>query len=275
MGTPKGGYFSAAGEKVPSVTTILSRFKDSGGLMFWAYKTGREHEAATWKNRICKWALKLIDLDLPWTKLIGTPKIAAMKLGTWEPEPECERLYDVSAKAAESGTLAHDAIEWFIKAQADHPVRQDGPRAEVYAWPDDIEPTTLTHAKNAYEQFQLWFHQNNIEILETETGSMSETYKFGGTLDGLGKNAAGDYVLLDWKTSNAIYADYLLQLAAYAILLEENFGIVVKEYHIVRVAKESADFNHASFKDLEHEKRTFLAMRELYDMVAVTAKRVR
>lgn len=35
-------YQDSAGNKVPSVTTIIGRFKDSGPLLYWANKVGRE-----------------------------------------------------------------------------------------------------------------------------------------------------------------------------------------------------------------------------------------
>lgn len=41
-GRPKGGYKNAAGKRIPGVTTILGRFKDSGGLIQWAYNCGRD-----------------------------------------------------------------------------------------------------------------------------------------------------------------------------------------------------------------------------------------
>jgi len=41
-GRPKGGYKNEAGKKVPGVTTILSRFKEAGGLIQWAYNCGKE-----------------------------------------------------------------------------------------------------------------------------------------------------------------------------------------------------------------------------------------
>lgn len=40
MATPKKGYFTEDGLKVPSVTTIIGRFKESGALIRWAYKQG-------------------------------------------------------------------------------------------------------------------------------------------------------------------------------------------------------------------------------------------
>jgi hypothetical protein len=45
MPTKRGGYWSRAGVKLPSVTTICGRFKESGALIQWAYKQGREHQA--------------------------------------------------------------------------------------------------------------------------------------------------------------------------------------------------------------------------------------
>lgn len=41
MSRPKGGYCLADGTKVPGVTTIIGRFKESGGLIFWAWDQGR------------------------------------------------------------------------------------------------------------------------------------------------------------------------------------------------------------------------------------------
>lgn len=42
MGRPKGGYRTKDGERVPGVTTIISRFKDAGGLMYWCWEQGRD-----------------------------------------------------------------------------------------------------------------------------------------------------------------------------------------------------------------------------------------
>jgi hypothetical protein len=42
MPTPKAGYYTAAGKRVPGVTTILGRFKPADGLIWWAWNEGRE-----------------------------------------------------------------------------------------------------------------------------------------------------------------------------------------------------------------------------------------
>ena len=41
MATPKEGYY-VDGKRVPGVTTILGRFKESGGLLYWANQQGRD-----------------------------------------------------------------------------------------------------------------------------------------------------------------------------------------------------------------------------------------
>ena len=41
MPHPKGGYKDKDGNKVPGVTTIIGRFKDSGGLLWWAFGQGK------------------------------------------------------------------------------------------------------------------------------------------------------------------------------------------------------------------------------------------
>lgn len=41
MPHPKGGYRNRDGKKVPGVTTIIGRFKDSGGLLYWAFEQGQ------------------------------------------------------------------------------------------------------------------------------------------------------------------------------------------------------------------------------------------
>lgn len=42
MPHPKGGYKTKDGVKCPGVTTIISRFKESGGLIHWAWQQGKD-----------------------------------------------------------------------------------------------------------------------------------------------------------------------------------------------------------------------------------------
>lgn len=76
MGRPSQGYYNAAGDKLPGTTTICGIVKDSGPLIQWGYRTGREHE-----------------------RLVAQGK------------PAPRSLYEVVDKAADIGTLAHECCE--------------------------------------------------------------------------------------------------------------------------------------------------------------------
>ncbi len=75
MPHPKSGYRLADGTVVPGTTTVIGRFKESGGLIFWAYKRGKEH---------------------------GLAGLASA------------RLYDEVDKAADIGTMGHWLVEQHI-----------------------------------------------------------------------------------------------------------------------------------------------------------------
>jgi hypothetical protein len=224
MGRPTQGYYNAAGDKLPGTTTVIGRFKESGGLVQWAYKSGREHE-----------------------RMVAQGKEAP------------RHLYDVVDAAALAGNVAHDMIEAHILGKEFKP--------EV---PDEI----LSKAANSFNQFLEWREQSRIEIVATERAYVSERHQFGGTVDAIGRDGKGRIVLLDWKTSNAVYQDYLIQLAAYALLLEECApDWTPNGFHLLRVAKESADFAHHFFGELEDAKKAFVLMRELYKLDAGLKKR--
>jgi len=224
MGRPIQGYRNAAGDKIPGTTTIIGRFKDSAGLIQWAYKQGREHGVLEAQGRPCP-----------------------------------RHLYDVVGEAALAGTIAHDLIEAHIL----------GKQAPTF----DAAPEIMGRAQNAFAQYLEWREQSRIEVLETEACYVSELHQFGGTVDAIGRDARGRIVLLDWKTSNSVYSDYLLQLAAYALLLEECSQYRPTGFHLLRVAKESADFAHHYFGELDDAKEAFILMRSLYDLDKPLKKR--
>jgi hypothetical protein len=234
MGTPSGGYYNAAGIKVPSVTTVISKSDDKSALIKWGYKQGLEH------GRL---------------RALG--------------QPAPRDLYDVSQKAADAGSIAHDLIEYHVLNDKD-PTPEIVAEHEHWAKADEA---VRQRARNCYGQYLRWRKQTNIVIDRTETGGVSELYQYGGTYDGFGHNSDGEPVLIDWKTSNAVYGSMLIQLAAYGQIIRETRGIEVKEYHLLRMAKESADFAHHSYIVMADELRAFILMRELYDLTFKIGKR--
>lgn len=170
-------------------------------------------------------------------------------------------LYEKRDEAALAGTVAHDMIESFI-LQRDRTTFTNA------------TPETLQKAENAYSQFQEWWGLTRMEIIATERSYVSEIHQFGGTLDAIGRDAKGRIVLLDWKSSNGVYQDYLVQLGAYALLLEECAPAWTPEaFHLLRVAKESADFAHHFYGELEDAKAQFLLFLKAYDLDRKLKKR--
>jgi hypothetical protein len=209
-------YTLKDGTEIPSVTTIISRFKESGGLIHWAWKEG----AAGRDYRATRDA------------------------------------------AATSGTIAHQMVEATV-------------RRHVWVPPTDVDPEILARAGKAYANYCEWARQSRLEPVETEHRLVSEKYHFGGTIDAM--LISGKLALGDWKTSDAVYQDYLLQLAAYGILWQENYPdrLIEGGYHLLRFAKEHGDFVHYHFGELEEAACAFLHMRELYDLDKRLKARVR
>lgn len=229
MPTPRQGYRNAQGVRVPSVTTILSRFKDSGALMKWAYTTGREHGRLEAEGK-----------DAP------------------------ASLYDVSGKAADIGTAAHGMVEAYISG---------GNPESVVAYLS-LKPDEQPKAKNAFGMYLKWAAQSRLVILEQEMGLVSERYGFGGTPDAVGQ-IDGELCLVDWKTSNGVYSDYLLQLAAYRVLWEESHPDkpLTGGFHLCRFSKEFGDFAHHYYDDLSDAWAMFEALLTAYRYDAVLRKR--
>jgi len=246
MATPKEGYY-VDGKRVPGFSTIASRFKESGGLIHWSWKIAFDGLTL---------ARSIID-DL----LMGTdPSVRKARAFLDQPLSE----WDYRAKrdtAADAGTCAHDMMECHIKGRAFDP--------------SHYSPDIIEKAEPAFFAFLQWAQQSKFEIAETEVQLTSKQYLFGGTRDAIlidGKRSLGD-----WKTSNAIYPEYLLQLAAYGILDEEAGNTIEGGYHLLRFSKQEqpddpVHFSHHYWSQLDKAKKAFLLMRELYDLMAELKK---
>lgn len=217
MGRPKGGYKNAAGKRVPGVTTIISRFKDSGGLIHWAWNEGMEG-----------------------------------------------RDYrDSRDKAANAGTIAHAMVEHHLTGKN---IESDLP---------DVDAETMAKARDAHEAYLQWERQSKIDFLAIENALVSEVHQVGGTIDGIGV-IDDKLCVIDFKTSNAIYQDALIQVATYEVIWNENHpeAPITGGAHILRFAKEHGDFAHHHYPNLDEAFRQFVLFREAYEIDKVLKKRV-
>ena len=187
----------------------------------------------------------------------------AWKLGT-----EGKDWRKVRDEAASAGTIAHSLVEQAIKGNDFRSPPVDSVMND-YGCDEEI----AKRAHNAFQMFLRWAEQSKLEVVESELSLVSEKYRFGGTLDSI--LLAGEPAIGDWKTSNAIRFDYLVQVAAYGALFGEVHETPIEGgYHIIRFAKETADFEHRYFGEVEDAWQAFVHLRALYDLDAKLKKRV-
>lgn len=179
-------------------------------------------------------------------------------------------LYDVTQKAADIGTVVHEMVEASNNGQ-DH----NEPLMKLKE-SEDIEK-----ARSGFGAYQKWASMNNLKIIAQEIPLISKEYRFGGTPDAIGE-IDGELCLIDWKTSNGVYQDYLIQLAAYKHLIEEGTDLetdlplnmtLTGGFHLCRFAKEHGDFAHHYYPDLSEAWEAFKHMRELYELDKALKKR--
>ena len=218
MPTPRKGYFTKDGTKVPGTTTIIGRFKESGALIAWAYKRGKDGF----------------------------------------------ELYDSRDKAAEVGTVIHDAIERYNKNED---------------WKIALASLTkkedIAAAESGFFAFLDWLSTSRMEVIYQEMHLVSELHKYGGTPDAIMRGPDGKLSLGDWKSGRGVWADHLVQLGAYRILWNENHPNepLTGGSHLCRFDKEHGDFAHHYYPNLDKEEEAFLLMRPLYDKMARIKKR--
>lgn len=196
MARPSSGYRLRDGTPVPGVTTIIGRYKDAGGLLWWAFRQGQAGK---------------------------------------------QHLYEGADRAREVGTVAHEMVEQYTRG-----VPRD-------AWVlSSAAPEIVAAAEVALCAYTQWAAGNRIEIVAQEVSLVSEIHRYGGTIDAVGRLGA-ELVLLDWKVANDIYPEYVIQLAAYKALWNENHPAarITGSCHLCRFSRDTGDFAHHYFHDLE------------------------
>ena len=95
----------------------------------------------------------------------------------------------------------------------------------------------------------------------------SKKLEVGGCPDLLVKKD-GKYILVDFKTSKAIYSDMIIQLSAYTELIRESEGIEIDKAIIVRFPKEDDDTEIKEFskEDLAVGLKQFKLLRKAFDI---------
>jgi hypothetical protein len=170
----------------------------------------------------------------------------------WNEGKEGRNYKDTSQKAADAGTIAHYLIECDIKNK----------KPDVAMW---LDRDLLNQAETCYLNFLEWKEMVRFELIESEIHLVSETHKYGGTIDCYAY-VNGQPCIVDFKTSNGLYPDYLIQLSAYKKLLEENVTKLIGGLHLLRIDKETASFHHHFWQDLPEAWEAFLNLLNLHNL---------
>lgn len=162
-------------------------------------------------------------------------------------------------EAAEVGKRAHTWIERYI--------RHDEPN------PESDDSRVASCCRSALR----WIGRHNVRFLRTEHKVYSRLYGYAGTMDGLALCDSCDDVsccpapfkdrlsLIDWKSSNQLNLEYLMQVAAYKAAYQEEFVVEIIDEWIIRMGKEDDAFEtwHIGPEDFDRDFQGFLCCLEL------------
>ncbi|PWT76391.1 MAG: hypothetical protein C5B59_06610 [Bacteroidetes bacterium] len=150
-------------------------------------------------------------------------------------------------EAADTGHDAHGWIEQYIKSVLK---KDDARRDELLAkFPQDERAASCCVAALS------WMAAHNVRWISTERCVYSRTHRYAGTCDGEALVDSCDdrnccptefkdhLSVIDWKSSNYLYIEYLFQTAAYQQALEEETGKVFEDRWIIRLGKEDGEFD--------------------------------
>lgn len=193
-------------------------------------------------------------------------------------------------KLEEAGAVGHAAHAWiedYIKACI-----KDSIFAAYGSMPYPEEERAANCCKAALE----WMDKHNVRWLETERKIFSREHNFAGTMDGLCLVDSCDnatccpekftdrLTVADWKTSNYLYPEYLLQTAAYLKAFREETGKDVTDRWVIRLGKEDGEFDpwHAGTETFEEDWAAFhqallltRSMKSIKERVKVKERYVR
>lgn len=205
-------------------------------------------------TNIVKASVDKSEILLPWACKVMGEKLT--KLIPHFPfvltEEQLQQLIYVSKKAHKEkldeagmvGNMAHNFIENIIKSQLKDP-----------KWKFMDKPAD-PRAVSAIDAALSWMKAHNVRWICTERKIYSKIHKYAGTMDGLAwTDSCTDPLccpvafkdrksIIDWKTSNNLYLDYLFQEAAYrGAYLEEHPDETIEDGWVIRLGKEDAEFD--------------------------------
>ncbi len=189
----------------------------------------------------------IISSNIGWSK-------DALIYWAWNEGMEGRNFRETKQSAADSGTIAHGMIETHLKGK-------------LYVPPIEAPEEVIAKAQKAFANFLHWREQVNFRALFLEEHIVSEVYQFGATPDCIAA-INGKICLFDWKSSNGVYPDYLIQIAAYKVAWEEVHPDILIDggFYLYRMDKENAAWTLHYWEDLSPAWEAFLCCLKLHSL---------
>ena len=159
----------------------------------------------------------------------------------------------VRDSAGSTGSLTHFMVQCHLR----------GEEADLSEFSADEQDK----AANAFLKWLDWWQSEKLMPVAIEEPLVSEQHGYGGTIDLIAQDHHLDYVLLDWKTSNAIYREHILQTGGgYEQLWNENNpDKIISRRAIIRMGKtEALDLEVRWLPDMKPYWEAFKAQLALY-----------
>jgi len=166
------------------------------------------------------------------------------------------------------GSAVHDAIEAYIKTG------------------EDLSGEMKPEVANGFIAFLEWESENVERWIESEVRTVNEHIGYAGTYDAIFENKSGEIVMVDFKTSKAVYDEYHMQVSAYKyareslsgqyqIIFERGQGsidnydlppIKIDKCAILRLDKVTGmpEYKERDPKKTEHDYSAFCALTNFY-----------
>jgi len=194
------------------------------------------------------------------TTIVGRFKDSgALIFWAWNCGKEGKDIRTEKDQAADAGSCCHEMIDCHLHNRV----------FQTAKWP----PMAIAKAEHAFLGYLDWVQQSNLSVEASEISLVSEQYQFGGTFDLIAQNRMR--CVLDYKTSNGLYTDMLVQVAGgYSLLWNEHFpDKPLQGIDLLRISKPkrpddpiSFEHRHWSAELFPIAQRCFILMRELFDI---------
>ena len=244
--------YTLDGNRIPGSTTFgKGGYPTSEQLVGWQVAEGSKYTARIIQRLRKNNPNKIIEGELL-AKIVKKSKKASAK---------------VAKRAAGIGTIVHDYAYLTEIGRAREALQMLSEYESHQDW-DKIN--------NGIKKYEVWREQNKGETVLLEAIVASVVHQYGGKFDHLSIRN-GLLILSDYKTSNGIYVDQFIQLASYAIAIEEwldkwlaQYGLPLKVggLEVLRFGKENGDDFHplliANPEEIEQLKYQAIRCRQTY-----------